>query len=98
MAVRTPGAGLPARPRLLGPVLAVVAAVLILGGVGVAIYTDLLWFREVGYSEVFTTVLRTKVLLFFLFGLLMALLVGINLVVAYRVRPPFRPIDRKSVV
>ena len=93
MAVRTPGAGLPARPRLLGPVLVVVAVILLLGGVGVALYTDLLWFRDVGFSEVFSTVLRTKLLLFVAFGLLMALLVGANITLAYRLRPPFRPMS-----
>jgi uncharacterized membrane protein (UPF0182 family) len=93
VAVRTPGAGLPARPRLLVPVIVVVAVILVLGGIAVALYTDLLWFREVGYSKVFTTVLRTRVLLFVVFGLLMALLVGSNIAVAYRVRPPFRPMS-----
>ena len=76
MSVRT-GIG-PARPRLLGPVLVVLAVILLLGGVGVSLYTDLLWFRSVDYTAVFTTVLTTKLLLFVLFGLLMALLVGAN--------------------
>jgi len=93
VAVRTPGSGLPARPRLLAPVIAVVAVLLVLGAIGVAIYTDLLWYREVGYSRVFATVLRTKLLLFFAFGVLMALLVGTNVAIAYRVRPPFRPMS-----
>ncbi len=93
MAVRTPGAGLPARPRLLAPVMVVIALVLLLGGVGVALYTDLLWFRDVGFGEVFSTVLQTKLLLFTAFGLLMALLVGANIALAYRLRPPFRPMS-----
>jgi uncharacterized protein len=93
VAVRTPGAALPARPRLLGPTLVVVALVLLLGGVGIALYTDLLWFRDVGFSEVFSTVLRTKLLLFSAFGLLMAVLVGANITLAYRLRPPFRPMS-----
>ncbi|MCW2571378.1 MAG: hypothetical protein JWO88_1436 [Frankiales bacterium] len=93
MAVRTPGSGLPARPRLLAPVIAVVAVVLIAGAVFVSIYTDLLWYREVGFSKVFVTVLWTKVLLFFAFGLVMALLVGSNIAIAYRLRPPFRPMS-----
>ena len=93
MAVRTPGAGLPARPRLLGPVLVVLAVVLLLGGVVVSLYTDLLWFRSVDYTQVFTTVLTTRLLLFVGFGLLMALLVGANVYIAYRVRPPFRPMS-----
>jgi len=93
VAVRTPGAGLPARPRLLAPVVVVVFVLLIVGGVVVSLYTDLLWFREVGFSQVFSTVLRTKLLLFVLFGALMAALVGANITVAYKVRPPFRPMS-----
>ena len=93
MAVRTPGAGLPARPRLLGPVLVVLAVVLLLGGVVVSLITDLLWFRSVDYSSVFTTVLTTRLLLFVGFGLLMALIIGANVAIAYRVRPPFRPMS-----
>jgi uncharacterized membrane protein (UPF0182 family) len=93
VAVRTPGTGLPGRPRLLGPALVVVAAVLLLGGLALSLYTDLLWFQETGYTEVFSTVLQTRVLLFLVFGLLMALLVGVNAAVAYRVRPPFRPMS-----
>ena len=90
MAFRTHGPALPGRPRLLLPVAVVVVLVLVLGGVVVSLYTDLLWFREAGFSRVFTTVLRTKVLLFVVFGLLMASVVGANVSVAYRVRPPFR--------
>ncbi len=93
MSVRTPGAGLPARPRLLGPVLVVLAVLLLLGGVAVSLYTDLLWFSSVDYTRVFTTVLTTRLLLFVGFGLLMALLVGANVWTAYRVRPPFRPMS-----
>ena len=93
MAVRPGGPALPGRPRLLVPVAVVVLVVLVLGGVLVSMYTDLLWFRETGYSQVFSTVLRTKVLLFLLFGLLMAVVVGTNLAVAYRTRPPFRPLS-----
>ena len=93
MAVRTTRTGLPARPRLLVPALAALALLLVAGGVGVSLYTDLLWFRGVGFSSVFTTVLRTRLLLFVGFGLLMAVVVGANITVAYRVRPPFRPMS-----
>ncbi len=93
MAVRTPGAGLPARPRLLGPVLVVLAVLLMVGGVGISLYTDLLWFSSVDYRQVFTTVLTTRLMLFLGFGLLMAVIVGVNVYLAYRVRPPFRPMS-----
>jgi uncharacterized membrane protein (UPF0182 family) len=93
VAVRTPGAGLPARPRLLGPMIAVLAGLFLVGGIGVSLYTDLLWFSSVDYTDVFTTVLTTRLMLFVGFGLLMALIVGINVALAYRVRPPFRPMS-----
>ena len=81
------------RPRLLAPVLIVVALILVLGAVAINFYTDFLWFDSVGFTTVFTTVLRTRLLLFVLFGVLMALVVGINVYVAYRSRPPFRPMS-----
>jgi uncharacterized membrane protein (UPF0182 family) len=93
VAVRPRGPALPGRPRLLAPVAVVVLVLLVLGGVFVSLYTDLLWFRETGFSKVFSTVLRTKLLLFFLFGLLMAVVIGTNIAVAYRTRPPFRPLS-----
>ncbi|MCW2716017.1 MAG: hypothetical protein JWN88_3064 [Frankiales bacterium] len=75
------------------PVLLVLGVLLLLGGTAVSLYTDLLWFRSVDYSTVFTTVLTTKLLMFVLFGLLMAVLIGANVAIAYRVRPPFRPMS-----
>src|SRR4029079_7916535 len=36
-------------------------------------WTDWLWYRSVNYSSVFTTMLWTKIGLFFVFGLLMGL-------------------------
>lgn len=51
-------------------------------------WTDWLWYRSVGYSSVFTTTLWTKIGLFFVFGLLMAAAVGVNIWLAHRLRPP----------
>lgn len=51
-------------------------------------WTDWLWFRSVKYSSVFTTTLWTKIGLFAVFGLLMAGAVGLNVWLAYRLRPP----------
>ncbi|MDP9182288.1 MAG: UPF0182 family protein, partial [Actinomycetota bacterium] len=84
---------MPGRPRPLVSAVVAVLVLIVLAGVFVSLYTDLLWFRETGHSNVFTTVLRTKVLLFVMFGLLMAVTVGANLAIAYRMRPPFRPLS-----
>ena len=53
-------------------------------------YTDLLWYQSVGASSVFTTQLYTRIGLLLVFGGLMAFIVGINMWIAYRVRPVFR--------
>jgi len=90
----TPGLPrLPRRPRLLGPVLAGLVGLLLVLGVLTGVYSDLLWFRSVDYASVFATRLRTQLLLFVLFGLLLAVVVGANLAIAYRLRPPFRPLS-----
>lgn len=51
-------------------------------------WTDWLWYRSVQYSSVFTTTLWTKIGMFAVFGLLMALAVGLNIWLAHRLRPP----------
>jgi uncharacterized membrane protein (UPF0182 family) len=52
------------------------------------VWTDWLWFRSVHYSGVYTTQLKAKAGLFAVFGLAMAVVVGLNLWLAYRLRPP----------
>lgn len=51
-------------------------------------WTDWLWYRSLHYSSVFSTTLKTKIGLFFVFGVLMATAVGINIWLAHRLRPP----------
>jgi uncharacterized membrane protein (UPF0182 family) len=60
-------------------------------GWGVDAYTDWLWFDEVQFTQVFTGMLTTRVLLFLSIGLAMAVVVGGNLYLAYRLRPLLRP-------
>src|SRR3954471_14466138 len=93
VAVRPRGAAFSGRPRLFAPAAVVVLLLLVLGGVFVSQYTDYLWFKEARHGSVFTTVLKTKLVLFFAFGLLMAVLVGANIAIAYRKRPPFQPVS-----
>jgi uncharacterized protein len=81
------------RSRLLLPVAVILAVLVILFLVFTGIWTDLLWYRSVGSSSVYTTQLWTRVLLFVGAGLLMALVVGANMVIAYRLRPAYRPLS-----
>ena len=51
--------------RFPGPMLLVIAAIALLSTAGriLSLYTDWLWFREVQFTSVFVTVLRTQILL-----------------------------------
>ena len=81
------------RTRLILTAVAVVIVALSVLGSLMSLYIDWLWYGEVGFRKVFSTVLWTRILLFALFGVLMAAVVGFNLVAAYRLRPPFRPMS-----
>lgn len=60
-------------------------------------YTDLLWFRSIDKTSVFSTLLVTRVALFVVFGLLMASAVGVNMLVAYRSRPELAAVSAEQV-
>ncbi len=68
-----------------------------LGSVFTGIWTDRLWFKSVGYSEVFNTMLGTRVLLFIVFGRAVGAVVAANIAIAYRFRPVFRPASQEQV-
>jgi uncharacterized protein len=93
---RGPSSG-PQRSRALVATIIVLIVAFFLVSVFTGVYTDRLWFRSLGYSEVFTKVLGTKVLLFLVFGVLMAVVVGANIMLAYRFRPLFRPASAEQV-
>ena len=57
------------RPRALIPTLAVVVLLVVLFSVFVEVWTGRLWFNSLGFGEVFSTVLWTRVGLFVVFGL-----------------------------
>ncbi|MDG4863172.1 UPF0182 family protein [Streptomyces sp. T-3] len=75
------------RVRTLLMTLGVLAVLAMLFVMFAGFWTDWLWYRSVKYSSVFTTTLSTKVGLFFVFGLLMAAAVGVNIWLAHRLRP-----------
>ncbi|MFI0900107.1 UPF0182 family protein [Streptomyces sp. NPDC020983] len=101
------GAGAAGRSR--GPgrhSRAAVALILVLGVLAVlmtglvvvsGLWTDLLWYRSVHYSSVFSTMTRTKAALFAGFGLLMALGVGLNMYLAHRLRPPLSAMSSEEL-
>ncbi len=56
-------------------------------------WTDYLWFQSTGFTSVFLTELWTRVLLFAVAGLVMAVIVGASIFFAYRSRPGIRPMS-----
>jgi uncharacterized membrane protein (UPF0182 family) len=81
------------RTRILLIVAAIVILLLLGGSRLLNLYVDWLWFGEVGFRSVYSTVLFTHVLLFVIGGLVMGGLVALNLWIAYRSRPVFVPVS-----
>ena len=76
----------------LGPTIAILSALAILVSVGAGLWTDVLWFDSLGYTDVFVTELITKILLFTVGFVLTAALVASSLVIGYRSRPVYAPV------
>ncbi|MFI6428964.1 UPF0182 family protein [Rhodococcus oryzae] len=90
-----PPTGLPSlsrRSRVLLVLALVAAALLLIGPRLIDTYTNWLWFGEVGFRTVFTTVLVTRLLLFLAVALLVGGAVFLALLLAYRSRPVFVPV------
>ncbi|MFI5931703.1 UPF0182 family protein [Actinoplanes sp. NPDC051494] len=79
------------RGRVTVGVLVGVFLLFTLLGWGIDAYTDYLWFDEVEFTNVFTGVLLTRLVLFLAIGAAMAVIIAGNLYLAYRLRPLLRP-------
>jgi len=79
-------------PRLVLPVIAAVIGFIVLIAIVAGIWTDWLWFSAVHYASVFGTTYGTRWAMFFVAGLFMVLVTGANAVLAYRLRPIYRPV------
>ncbi|MEV5652141.1 UPF0182 family protein [Nocardia sp. NPDC052254] len=94
-----PPTGLPSlsrRSRILLITALVIAALLLVGPRLTDAYTNWLWFGEVGFRQVFTTVLVTRVLLFLVVAVVVGLVIWLALLAAYRTRPVFVPVSGPS--
>ena len=82
-------------PRKIGTLPITIAILAVLAVVLVSLsgfYVDLLWFRSVDYSSVWSTMVVTKIALFFVFGLLTSAIIMANVIIAYKRRPIYVPI------
>src|SRR6202045_2160052 len=79
------------RSRILITIALAVILLLLVGPRLIDGYVDWLWFGEMGYRSVFTTVLLTRLVVFLVVGLLVGGIVFASLALAYRTRPVFVP-------
>jgi uncharacterized protein len=79
------------RSRILIGLGVAAVIVLLFGQRLIDAYVDWLWFGELGYRSVFTTVLGTQMILFLVVTLLIGAIVFAGLALAYRTRPVFVP-------
>ncbi|WP_197488041.1 UPF0182 family protein, partial [Rhodococcus sp. LB1] len=79
----------PRRARVTIMVTVALVALLVIGPRLVLVYTDWLWFGEVGYRRVWGTVLVTRLILFTAVTLLVGAVISVAMVWAYRSRPLF---------
>lgn len=72
-------------PAAIATLIVVVLGVAALGVLGV--YTDLLWFGQLGFGSVFTTQIAAQAAAFAIGGITMGLLTWASFIIAYRTRP-----------
>src|ERR1700753_2451517 len=86
------------RSRTLIAIALIVIGLLLVGPRLIDAYVDWLWFGELGYRSVFSTVLVTRMIVFVVIGLLVGGIVFAGLALAYRTRPVFVPGDGSDPV
>jgi uncharacterized protein len=86
------------RSRILIVIAFGVITLLLAGPRLIDAYVDWLWFGELGYRSVFTTVLVTRLVVFLVAGLLVGGIVFGGLALAYRTRPVFVPSNENDPV
>jgi hypothetical protein len=86
----------PGERRGPGPIGYVVIALIVIIAILVSLtgfYTDLLWFRSVNFTSVWSKTLFTKIELFVAFGFITSLFITSNIAIAYRRRPIYVPVS-----
>ncbi|MUL46926.1 UPF0182 family protein [Mycobacterium sp. CBMA293] len=79
------------RSRILVVVALLIVGLLMIGPRLVDAYVDWLWFGELGFRSVFTTVLVTRLVIFVVAGLFVGAVSFAGMALAYRSRPVFVP-------
>lgn len=90
------------QPKLPNPrspllITVVVVALALVGLVSLSgFYADWLWFNSVDFTSVWKTILSTKAELFVTFGLLTSIIILLNVIIAFKRRPLYAPMNMEA--
>jgi uncharacterized membrane protein (UPF0182 family) len=84
------------RRGALVPTLITIGVLIVIGLLFAQFYTDVLWYRSVGFFGVYRTEALTKLVMFVIGFLLMAGAVAASLLIAYRGRPIYAPVSTEQ--
>jgi hypothetical protein len=79
-------------------VIAILAGIVVAFTALSGFFVDVLWFREVGYSQVFWKVFRTKIVLGLVFGIAFFVLLYVNLWIVRRITPRYHPLTPEQEI
>ncbi len=88
-----PAIRLPNWPQHVVPALVGLAAIGVLLVIVAGVWTDYLWFHSVHYQSVFDVTYGIRWALFFVAGIFMVVVTGLNTALAFRLRPIYRPVS-----
>lgn len=97
MVTRIPQASAPRRRLLVGVIVFLAALALAFTALS-GFFIDVLWFREVEYSQVFWSILGTKFALGLVFGIAFFLLLYANLWIVRRITPRYQPLTPEQEI
>ncbi|GAC78017.1 hypothetical protein SAMN04488550_3409 [Gordonia malaquae] len=81
------------RSKILIGIGVALLLILLIGPRVVSIITDWMWFSDLGYSEVMSTMITTRIVAFFVAAIVVGGIVFGGLFAAYRGRPDFPPVS-----
>jgi len=84
------------KKNIFTPILLGILALFLVGwGTGVLIYTEYLWFKEVGFTQIYLKILLTKVYLGLIFGFVFFAFLYGNLLIVRKLTPIWRVAEEK---
>jgi uncharacterized membrane protein (UPF0182 family) len=84
------------RRGALVPTLVALGVLIVLGLIASQLWTDVLWYQQLGFLQVYRTELLTRSALFLVGALVMAAAVASSLLIGYRSRPIYAPVSAEQ--